>query len=121
MFFGWLPLVALGWATEGSPWNIHWTSRAVFALFYLALAGSALAFSLYYLLVQSVGVTRTMLISLVTPVTAILIGWAVLDERLPGGTLAGGACVLAGLSLVIYRREPAAATPPPEVLESAEG
>lgn len=121
MFFGWLPLVAIGWATEGKPWSIHWTGRAVFALFYLALAGSALAFSLYYWLVQSVGVTRTMLISLVTPVTAILIGWAVLDERLPSGTLAGGICVLAGLGLVIYRRAPGTTAPPAEVLESAEG
>ena len=121
MFFGWLPLVAVGWAAEGSPWSIHWTGRGIFALFYLALAGSAVAFCLYYWLVQRADVTRTMLISLVTPVTAILIGWAVLDERLPGGTLAGGLCVLAGLGLVIYRREPGTATPPTEVLESAEG
>ncbi len=121
MFFGWLPLVALGWAVEGNPWNIHWTGRAVFALVYLALAGSALAFSLYYYLVRWVGVTRTMLISLVTPVTAILIGWAVLDERLPAGTLIGGLFVLAGLGLVIYRREPTAAAPSAASLEGAEG
>ena len=50
--------VALRWATEGNPWNIHWTSRGVFALGYLALAGSALAFSLFYYLVRWVGVTE---------------------------------------------------------------
>ncbi len=121
MFFGWLPLVAVGWATEGSPWHLPWTGRGVFALLYLALMGSAVAFCLYYWLVQRADVTRTMLISLVTPVTAVLIGWAVLDERLPGGTLAGGMCVLTGLALVIYRRGPSTAVPPAEALESAEG
>ena len=121
MFFGWLPLVALGWSVEGSPWHFHWTRQAVGALFYLALAGSSLAFCLYYWLVQRVDVTRTMLISLVTPIAAILIGWAVLDERLPARTLAGGLCVLAGLGLVIYRRAPVAAPPSSAALEGAEG
>ena len=120
MFFGWLPLVALGWSVEGSPWRFHWTRQAVIALFYLALAGSSLAFCLYYWLVRRVDVTKTMLISLITPVAAILIGWAVLNEQLPARTLAGGLCVLAGLGLVIYRRAPVA-VPPPEALEGAEG
>ena len=106
---------------EGSLWQLHWTRQAVFALCYLALAGSALAFCLYYWLVRRVDVTKTMLISLVTPVAAIFIGWTVLDEHLPGRTLAGGLCVLAGLGLVIHRREPQTATPPPETLEGAEG
>lgn len=121
MFFGWIPLLALGWSVEGSPWGLHWTGQAAFALVYLALAGSATAFCLYYWLVRRVDVTKTMLISLVTPVAAILIGWAVLRERLPARTLAGGLCVLAGLGLVIFRREPPAAVPGPEALEGAEG
>ena len=121
MFFGWLPLVALGWTVEGNPWRFHWTRQAVYALFYLAVIGSSVAFCLYYWLVRRVDVTKTMLISLVTPLAAILIGWVVLNEHLPGRTLAGGLCVLAGLGLVIYRRESHAATPPPAALEGAEG
>ena len=122
MFFGWMPLVAVGWAVEGSPWRLHWTGAAVFDVCYLAVMGSAVAFCLYYWLVRRVDVTRTMLISLVTPVVAILIGWALLNERLPGRTLAGGLCVLAGLGLVIHRRAPrVVAAPRPGVLESVEG
>ncbi len=122
MFFGWLPLVALGWTLEGSPWRLHWTQQAVFALVYLAVVGSAAAFCLYYWLVRRVDVTRTMLISLVTPVAAIFIGRIVLDEHLPSRTLAGGLCVLAGLGLVIYRRGlHVVAAPSAEALESAEG
>ena len=105
--------MALGWTLEGSPWRLHWTRQAVFAVGYLAIVGSATAFCLYYWLVRRVAVTKTMLISLVTPVAAIFIGWIVLDEHLPGGTLAGGLCVLAGLGLVIYRRGPRVVAAPP--------
>lgn len=120
MFFGCLPSLVLGWGMEGSPWSLHWTGQAVFALVYLAVVGSVVAFSMFYWLVRRIDVTKTMLISLVTPVAAVFVGWAVLGERLPDRTLAGGLCVLAGLGLVIFRREPAP-LPAPETLESAEG
>lgn len=121
MFFGCLPSLVLGWMFEGRPWDLHWTGQAIFALVYLALMGSVVAFSLFYWLVRRIDVTKTMLISLVTPVAAVVVGWVVLREQLPARTLVGGSCVLAGLGLVIYRREPGVAAPPPEILESAEG
>ena len=119
MFFGWLPLVTLGWMLEGSPWSFRWTGQAVFSLFYLALLGSALAFCMLYWLVRRVEITRIMLISLVTPVAAVIIGAARLHETLSANAIAGGLCVLLGLGLVIYRRT--APVPAPEILEGAEG
>ena len=124
MVFGWIPLLALGWAVEGSPSHYHWTRQAVFDLCYLALVGSSLAFCLMYWLVRRVEVPRIMLISLVTPVAAVLIGAATIGEKLAGGSLLGGTCVLAGMALVVYRRagatvRPEAATAP--ALEKAEG
>ena len=104
MVFGFLPLLALGWTVEGTPWHYHWTGQAVFDLCYLALLGSSLAFCLLYWLVRRVEVTRIMLISLVTPVAAVLIGAATLGEKLVGGTLLGGICVMLGMGLVVYRR-----------------
>ena len=104
MVFGFLPLLALGWTVEGMPWHYHWTGQAVFDLFYLALLGSSLAFCLLYWLVRRVEVTRIMLISLVTPVAAVLIGAAALNEKLVGGSLLGGVLVMLGMGLVVYRR-----------------
>ena len=104
MVFGFLPLLALGWTVEGAPWRYHWTGQAVFDLFYLALLGSSLAFCLLYWLVRRVEVTRIMLISLVTPVAAVLIGAATLHEKLAGGSLLGGILVMSGMGLVVYRR-----------------
>ena len=106
MIFGWVPLLALGWAIEGMPWRYHWTGQAVFDLFYLALMGSSLAFCLMYWLVRRVEVTRIMLISLVTPVAAVLIGAATLNEKLVGGSLLGGVGVMLGMGLVVYRSPP---------------
>ena len=123
MVFGWVPLLLVGGWLEGAPWHFHWTGQAVFALFYLALMGSSLAFCLMYWLTRRTEITRVMLISLVTPVAAIIIGALVLGETLAPRAALGGLCVLLGLGLVIYRSAPkplpdlAAA----EVLENAEG
>ena len=104
MFFGLLPLLAFGLATEGNPLDFRWTRQAVFSLFYLALVGSSVAFLLYYWLVRHVDVTKTMLIALVTPLLAVTLGYLVLGERLTWRTLAGGACILAGVGLILARR-----------------
>jgi drug/metabolite transporter (DMT)-like permease len=67
MFFGLIPLLAIGIPLEGNPFKYHWTSMSVIAMFYLALVGSVLAFVLYYWLVHNMDVTKSMLIALVTP------------------------------------------------------
>ena len=122
MTCGWVPLLLLGFALEGNPLRYHWTHQAVFCVFYLALLGSALAFCIMYWLTRRVKITSIMLISLVTPVAAVLIGSWWLHERLTTHTLLGGLCVLAGLGLVIFRRAPQTTTNAPEagMLENAE-
>src|SRR5256886_5954427 len=44
MIFGLVPLLVAGFLVEGNPFHFHWTSRAMFCLFYLAIPGSAFAF-----------------------------------------------------------------------------
>src|SRR5262245_50346065 len=81
MICGFPPLLALGMATEGSPFNFHWTLMAVIALAYLVIVGSVIAFTLFYWLVRRMDVVNTMLIALVTPVVAVVLGMVVLEER----------------------------------------
>ena len=104
MSFGLVPLLVFGVAWEGNPLRFHWTARAAGALFYLALVGSAAAFMLYYWLLQRVDVTKTMLVSLITPVIALLIGWLGLSERLTWRVAAGTVAILAGISLIVVNR-----------------
>ena len=108
MVFGFVPLVAVGWWMEGSPFQLRWTPLAIASLAYLSLIGSALAFLLYYWLVIRVEVTRTMLISLIIPVVAMLLGNLTMGERLTSTILLGALAILAGISLIVFphRRGP---------------
>jgi drug/metabolite transporter (DMT)-like permease len=104
MFFGLLLLFAVGIPLEGSPLNLRWTPMAIVALFYLAVVGSVIAFVLYYWLVMNIDVTKSMLIALVTPVVAVILGMIVLDEEIGWRTLIGGAMIMTGISFIVVRR-----------------
>jgi drug/metabolite transporter (DMT)-like permease len=46
------------------------------------------------------GGETAMLVTLLIPISGLLLGWAVLDERLPWTVLTGMAAILAGLILI---------------------
>jgi len=93
----------LAYIQEGNPFDHRWTGQSALALAYLALIGSALGFLLYFWLVTKIEVTKTMLISLVIPVTALLIGKLTLNERLSWRIAAGSAAILAGIWLIVFQ------------------
>jgi drug/metabolite transporter (DMT)-like permease len=104
MVCGIFPLLSLGVVFEGDPLAHRWSAQSAVALVYLALIGSVLGFLLYFWLVTKIDVTKTMLISLVTPVTALLIGWLTLNEKLSWRVAAGSVAILAGIRLIVYQR-----------------
>jgi drug/metabolite transporter (DMT)-like permease len=104
MTVGLIPLLLIGIAFEGNPLKFHWTPLALTSILYLALVGSSLAFMMFYWLVQNMEVTKTMLIPLVTPLIAVILGMLVLDEGLTWRIVTGGASVMAGIGLIIKRR-----------------
>ncbi|HEY0384956.1 MAG TPA: EamA family transporter [Pyrinomonadaceae bacterium] len=104
MLCGLIPLLIMGIVTEGNPFKLKWTPLALLSLGYLALVGSAVAFLLYYWLVRNIKVTNTMLIPLVTPLVAVLLGMLVLHESLTWRIAAGGAGIMAGIGLIVSRR-----------------
>lgn len=104
MIFGFVPLLTIGLITEGNPLKFRWTMWAVISLMYLVIVGSVIAFALYYWLVRNMQVTKTMLIALVTPVAAVLLGMIVLHEEFNWRLLAGGACIILGLALIVLRK-----------------
>lgn len=104
MSFGLVPLLIVGILAEGNPLRFRWTPMALVSLFYLVLVGSVVAFLLYYWLVRNMDVTKTMMISLVTPLIAVVLGMLVLDEKLSWRTVLGGACIMSGIGLIVLRR-----------------
>ncbi|MBS1789584.1 MAG: EamA family transporter [Acidobacteria bacterium] len=106
MTFGFIPLLTVGWIFEGGPFRLRWTLQAVTSLLYLAVVGSVVAFLLYFWLVKKIDVTKTMLISLVTPVVALVIGWLVRGEGMSWRLALGSAAILSGISMVVLKRRP---------------
>jgi drug/metabolite transporter (DMT)-like permease len=107
MIFGLVPLLVIGFFLEGNPIHFHWTGRALFCLFYLAIPGSALAFLLLYWLLPRMSVTNLQTISFITPPGAVAVGWLLGGETFTLWSLAGGALVLAGVWMIFRKAEPA--------------
>lgn len=103
MVFGFVPLMLTGLIFEGNPLDFNWTRSAVICVAYLAVVGSIIAFMLYYRLLMMIDVTKAMMISLVTPLVAVIIGGIYLGEKLAAQTVLGGLMVLASVGLIIFR------------------
>ena len=91
-----LPLVL----AVDQPWTLPMASgRAIWAILGLALASTSLAYVLYFRILAVSGATNILLVTLLIPVSAILLGAGWLDESLSTRQLAGMACI--GLALLI--------------------
>ncbi len=105
MLCGILPIIIYSLAVEGNPLKLHWTWRAIVSVLYLTLFGTIAAFWLYYWLLSKIESTKAMMISLVMPLIAVVIGGIFLGERLPPQTFFGGLLILASIGLIIFRRK----------------
>ena len=104
MLCGILPLVIYAFVVEGNPLKLNWSWTAIICVLYLTLFGTVAAFWLYYWLLSKVESTKAMMISLVTPLIAVIIGAIVLGEKLPPQTGFGGALIIAGVGLIVFRK-----------------
>ncbi|MCW2308104.1 DMT family transporter [Rhodobium gokarnense] len=83
------------------PWQLAAPSGgAVAALIALALVSSAFAYILYFRILKAAGSTNVSLVTLLVPVSAILLGAAFLGERLSGEEIAGMALIALGLMAI---------------------
>lgn len=105
MLCGILPIIIYALTVEGNPLKLNWTFKAVGAVFYLAIFGTVAAFWLYYWLLSQVESTKAMMISLVTPLIAVIVGWIFLNETLPPQTIFGGALILASIGLIVFKKK----------------
>ena len=71
------------------------------AIAYLAIAGSVVTFLIYFTLLKTWSVTSMSFISVFTPAVALLLGFALLGERLTGLTALGALLILAGVALAL--------------------
>ncbi|HQT30492.1 MAG TPA: DMT family transporter [Thiobacillus sp.] len=94
------PLFVLAWVVADAaqlPADI--TPRAGAAIVYLGVFGSVVGFTLYYYVIQHLDAGRVALITLITPVSALLLGQALNAEFIPRSGWIGIALIGAGLLL----------------------
>lgn len=112
MICGILPIIIYSLAVEGNPFKLNWTWRAMICVLYLSVFGTIAAFWLYYWLLSKIESTKAMMISLVTPLLAVIIGGIFLGEKLPIQTFFGGILILASIGLIVFRKKRVAAEKP---------
>jgi drug/metabolite transporter (DMT)-like permease len=74
-----------------------------FAVVWLGLLGSCVAYLLYFGLLQSVGPTRATLVTYVFPVVGVALGVLFLGERLDAYLGVGAALVVGGIAAVNWK------------------
>ena len=79
-------------------------ATSVGAIVYLALVGTALAFGVYFWLLNHFPATRLAITANVTPLVALVIGATIMDEPMSPRVLLGSAIVLAGVALAVLPR-----------------
>jgi drug/metabolite transporter (DMT)-like permease len=81
------------------PWVFHPSTQAVLSLLALGVLGTALAYILYYRLLQGLGATGASLVTYIVPVFGVFWGWAILGERLGWNAFLALGMILVGVVL----------------------
>jgi len=76
------------------------TLVGAYSMLGLALPSTAVAYMLYFRLIENVGPTSTSTVTLLVPLFGLLFGVVLLDEPVGWGTLAGLALILSSVTLV---------------------
>jgi drug/metabolite transporter (DMT)-like permease len=113
---------ALAWAAVPlAEQPLRWPVLPItwFALIWLGLLGSCVAYLLYFYLLNSVGATKSTLVTYVFPVIGLILGIIFLGESADWRLLVGSALVVGGIAVVNVKTQtrepvPVAAEVPPE-------
>ncbi len=97
-----VPLLLAVYYLSGTPLPHAIPARTAASIIYLGIIGSVLGFALYYYVLRHVEATRVALITLVTPVIALLLGHGLNGEPVQAEVWAGATAILSGLLLFEY-------------------
>ena len=96
----------------------HITLASWLSVLYLIVFGSLVAFTAYVWLLTKVATTAVSTYAYVNPLVAVLLGWAVLGERVTGQTLVAAALIVVAVALILARPPASARQQPVPVREA---
>jgi drug/metabolite transporter (DMT)-like permease len=123
VFFALVIILILAFIVE-RPLSLDWNGSALFAVVWLGLLGSGLAYLSFFRLLAHWGSTRSSMVAYLLPVVGIVLGFIVLHETIDIRVLLGAALIVGGVALVnspfgqrrlFGRRAP---RPSPEIVDS---
>jgi len=91
------PLFLLLWFGTGNIWPDEIGDRAAASIIYLAVFATLISFALYYYLLRTIDLTRVALITLISPVCALLLGMQLNNETVSLSVWIGTLLILSGL------------------------
>jgi drug/metabolite transporter (DMT)-like permease len=97
-----VPLYLISWLLFGNGVPSELLQHSVVSVLYLALIGTALGFNLYFYVLKRVSASVVGLITLITPVLALLLGQGLNGEQIGSHVWLGTAVILLGLSLFMW-------------------
>jgi drug/metabolite transporter (DMT)-like permease len=105
MLWGGLMLIVMGFAF-GEDFTFDYPAKTWWALAYLVLIGSVVAFTAYVWLVANAPISLVATYAYVNPVIAVFLGWLLLDEHVSAPIIAGGLVVVLAVAVVITSERP---------------
>jgi drug/metabolite transporter (DMT)-like permease len=102
VFFGLVIVTVLAFVFE-NPLGTTFTPQSLFAVIWLGLLGSGLAYLVFFRILGRWGATRTSMVAYLLPLYGIVLGALVLHEPVDGRLIAGTALIIGGVALVNAR------------------
>ncbi|MEM7401751.1 MAG: EamA family transporter [Pseudomonadota bacterium] len=93
-----VPLILVTFLLSGEKVG-EFTAQSVVSMLYLGAIATAAGFSMYYYILNKLNAIKVSLITLVSPVCALLLGSLLNDESITISVLIGGGLILSGLAL----------------------
>ncbi len=101
-----VPLYFLAWLVMDRSLPIEtWSAQSILSIIYLGIFGSLVGFICYFYVLQKLTANSVALITMMTPVLAILLGRTLNDEALTTNIIVGASTIILGLAL--YQRKSA--------------
>jgi drug/metabolite transporter (DMT)-like permease len=99
-------LLPVAFIASGGVPDYSLSAKGYGSLLALGLAGTGIAYIMFFWLIENIGSVRATLVTYIVPFIAVILGWIVLDEHVGLNTIAGGLLIVAGVASVMGGRAP---------------
>lgn len=82
-----------------------WSNRSIFALLYLAVFGSVLAFFCYHYALKRVTAVQVSILNYINTIIAVFLGWLLLDEVITSDFIVATVLIILGVFIINYRKK----------------